>query len=515
MTPSDPKVAKAAGPRQAHLRARMIRWHRAIALVGGLTLILWGGSGLIHVGMSLFGPQPASFFPPQRSLDLAQAMPLEEILAQAQVGKAAAVKVVVSEDETLLQVTETQDAPRRYFSLTDGAERLGHDPRHALFLARHYTGAGTEDVRSLTRVTTFSDAYPAVNRLLPVYRVEFDRADRLTAYVYTETNALAALTNRRQALMLTAFQWIHTWSWMPQVLEPLRVVMMAAGLSGLILMAATGLLMLALIRRNAPAPALRGWHRLAGYALWLPILALAGSGLFHLLSHAGAERERTLTLAEPLDLRGAAYPLQARWAEVADGMSVNSLSLVQRADGGWFYRLSMAPDVTTGPHDHHAMRHARFDGRAKEGDVVYLDASTGAAWAGGDRDYAIELGERFSGLGREAITEVSMVTRFGDGYDFRNKRLPVWKIAYGAPLKASLYVDTATGVLADITPDAARPELASFSLAHKWTFLAPLGRDAQNLILAGVVSLCLILMGALGLQMDMTRRRRARGRTRI
>jgi len=498
----------------ARLRARIIWLHRSIAIIGGLTLVLWGASGLIHVSMSMFGPQPAKFFPPQRAIDLSSSRPLEAILAEAGVARAAAVKVIVGEGETLLQVTETQDAPRRYFRLADGAELANHDARHAVFLARYFTGAETEPVAAMTRITAFSEAYPAVNRLLPVYRVEFDRPDRLTAYVYTETNALASLTNRRQATLLTAFQWIHTWSWMPRPLEGLRVALMAAGLVTLILMAVSGLVMLALIRRSGPAPGVRGWHRIAGYILWLPILALAGSGLFHLIVHSGPDGERTLTLSPPLELAGAAYPIQARWDEATRGLEVNSLSLVQSATGGWFYRLALAGDQSHGPQGHHEMRHARFDGRPRQGEVVYLDAATGAPWAGGDRAYAIELGERFTRVGRAQIEDVGVVTGFGEGYDFRNKRLPVWRLDYGAPVNATVYVDTASGVLADVTPDAARPELVSFAYAHKWGFLAPLGRDVQNITIGAVVSLCLILMGVMGLQMDLKRRGRGRGRPR-
>jgi hypothetical protein len=502
-------IKKAGG--RVSLRLQVIRLHRWVAFVGGITLLIWGASGLMHVAMSAFGPQPVRFFPPERPLQLAEAEPLDAILGQAGVRHAAAVKVIVGENENLLQITETQDTPRRYFRLSDGTELNDHDPHHAVHLARYFMDEAEAPIRSVEWVTAFSDSYPAVNRLLPVYKVVFDRSDKLAVYIYTETNTVAAVTNARKEVLQQAFQWMHTWSWMPHEAGWLRTILMGTMIIGLIAMALSGLAMIALIRRRSRAPGPLGWHRLSGYLLWLPILALSGSGLFHLLQHHGSHvSERILTLSPPLGVAGVSYPINQQWEDMTRGMTVNSLSLVQAADGQWLYRLSMAPDQRNGPRGSEAIRNARFDGKPNSGAVHYVDASTGRIWEEGDRELALQLGERFTGVDRSAVKELTMVTRFGSGYDFRNKRLPVWRLDYGAPVNASVYIDTAAGVLADQTLNSARAELFSFSYFHKWAFLSPLGRSVQNLVIALVVAGSLILMGVIGLQLDLKRRGRKR-----
>ena len=86
-------------------------------------------------------------------------------------------------------------------------------------------------------------------------------------------------------------------------------------------------------------------------------------------------------------------------------------------------------------------------------------------------------------VGRDsAVTGVELVTRFSHEYDFRNKRLPVWRIDYGAPVNATLFVDTATGVLADRTENWQKPERYIFSFIHKWNFLFPIGRVGLNVV---------------------------------
>ena len=488
-------------------RLRAIRWHQLLAMLGGLALLLWGGSGLLHPIMTSFGPQQASFFPPQRAVDMAGTRPIGDTLQAAGIARAAAVKVIVGEQENLLQVTETQDQPRRYFRLADGRELPGHDREHAIWLARHYAGEPTAPVQSVQWVTRFSDAYPAVNRLLPVWRVQFDRPDNLALHIYTETNAVAAVDNDFKSGLQQWFQWVHTWSWLPRQAEWARVVLMAALVGSLLALAVTGTMMLILIRRRVRAPGTRGWHRVAGYALALPLLMFSASGLFHLIQYGWDTPQRTLTLAEPIAVPAGGIALAEQWPEIASGLAVNGVSLVATADGTLLYRLALAPDRTGGPATPHAIRNARFDGITPTGPALYLEAATGRPWAPGDRELALQMGERFTGVGRDAIREARLVTRFGPTYDFRNKRLPVWQLDYGAPVNATIFVDTVTGVLADRTADSAKPERWSFSMLHKWNFLFPLGRPAQNIIVSTIVSLGIVLMAVLGLRMELKRRR--------
>ena len=99
-----------------------LRLHRFLAISGGLALVLWGGSGLLHVVMTNFGPQQARFRPPAQTIDLNSARPIGEMLQRAEIPEAAAIRIVVGDGESLLQVTEEQDRPRRYFDLETGEE---------------------------------------------------------------------------------------------------------------------------------------------------------------------------------------------------------------------------------------------------------------------------------------------------------------------------------------------------------------------------------------------------------
>ncbi len=482
------------------MKISVLKLHRTLALFGFAAMLLWGASGLLHPWLTTFGVQQAVFAPPQRALNLNQALPFQQLLRQTGIEKAQSVRLAVGESANLLQVTESQFAPRRYFDLNTGLELPNHDPVYAAFLARYYLNAPYAEIAKVERIETFSNDYPSVNRLLPVYRVQFDRPDGLNAYVYTETASLAAVSDNTKHRVQTAFQWLHTWSWMPKAAETPRVLLIAMLVGVLFTMACSGLAMLVLIRRKVRAAGAKGWHRIAGYALVVPVLMFSFSGVYHVVQHGWPEGQSKLAMRPAIQLQNLDFAIHSSWAEITRDLQVTGLSLVANQNGELLYRLALPNPKNGLPDNAQAIRTARFDGVQPTGPAVYLNAKTGILWQDGDREMAHQLAQLHTGLPREAVQQVSLVTRFGGDYDFRNKRLPVWKFEYGAPLNASVFVDTATGVLADITLNSAKPEIWSFSMLHKWSFLGGLGRNVQNIVMCVVVVLAMVMMAGFGLR---------------
>ena len=489
-----------------HIRVTGIRVHRFLAWCAGIALVIWGVSGLLHPLMVFTGPEAAKFFPPTAPLDLDGKKPLGSILAQAGVTEAVSVKVVAGPDGHVLQVTENEEAPRRYFDLDTGTEFPGHDREQAVFLARYYSGLQDTPIADVTFQTGFDAQYPWVNRLLPVYRVTFDTPDRLTVYAYTETNALAFLTNDYKRSLATAFQVMHTLSWVPQSLEWPRVGAVAILVGSLVGMSISGLIMLLLIKRRRPALGIRGWHRIPAYVLGVPIMFLAFSGVYHLIFMANHTPQKNLKLSPSIDLREVNFSITEEWRDVTAGLNVTSLAIVESAAGEGLFRLGLArPRSGQGPSSPRERRNARFDGLPRTGPALYLSTMDGQAWPAGDQELALQMAERFTGRPRDEIEDVSLVTRFGAKYDFRNKRLPVWQVRYGPPLNELYFIDTKGGVLADRRTLAGEWEQLSFSILHKWNFLRAFGRDIPNYALTVIVGLSVLLMGILGLWLQAKR----------
>lgn len=527
------------------MKAKTARWsyakHQWLGLVGGISLLLWGLSGLAHIAMVLFGPQQARFMPPPAEVALEGARPIVDTLAEHGLAQAVAVKTVPAPDGGVLwQVTVQPLAERRYFRPADGSEVVGGDRAHAEFLARHYL-ATDRAITSATLQTSFDADYPWVNRLLPVWKLEFAGDDGLIAYVHTETSSLAAVTNVSKNRLQALFRALHTWEWVPDGMDWLRVTVIGLMVGSLLALGCTGIAMLITVRRRQRLPGGRGWHRIAGYVLALPLIMFCASGLYHLFQSALVPPESQLRMGQPVNVASGKWPVEADWALIAKGRDIASVALVEGSEGQPLYRIGLAPKgpMDGGEHDHdpaeaaaddgmaghhHAImaapvktpstdaeiREARFAGIQPDGPAIYVDAATGTPVPSGDRDIALAIARRFTGAPDSAVKGMEMVTRFSHEYDFRNKRLPVWRIDYGAPVNASLFVDTGAGVLVDKVADRDKPERLVFSFIHKWNFLFPLGRLGQNVVV-GLFAIALIgFMAVLGLRMDIIRRLRSR-----
>ncbi len=526
------------------LKNKSARWsnskHRFLALVGGISLLIWGLSGLTHIAMVLFGPQQTQFMPPVAQVALSDARPISETLAANGIAEAVAVKTVpAAGGNSLWQVTDEPFAPRRYFSPADGSEIADGDRAQAEFIARHFLASDREIV-STSLKTEFDADYPWVNRLLPVWKIEFAGDDRLTAYVHTETSSLAAVNNSTKEGLQTAFRVLHTWEWVPEGMDWLRVVVIGLMVGSLFALAATGIVMLVTVRRKKRAPGAKGWHRIASYVLALPLIMLSLSGIYHLVQSALVPTGSQLRMGEPVDVASGAWPVEQDWAALAEGRQIASVALVEGGDGVPLYRIGLAPEPGSmggGGHDHggddmaghdHAsmmapatdtppttdaeIREARFAGINPDGPAIYIDAATGEVAPEGDRDIALAIARRFSGAPDEAVANMERVTRFSHEYDFRNKRLPVWRVDYTDPVNATLFVDTGSGVLVDRVADWEKPERLVFSMIHKWNFLFPIGRLGLNVTVAAFVIALLVFMAVLGLRMDLANRRRGRRR---
>ena len=102
-------------------------------------------------------------------------------------------------------------------------------------------GAGTADGDFFIMIedqTGFDADYPWVNRLLPVWKLHFAGDDGLTAYVHTETSSLAAVNNTTKNRLQTVFRALHTWEWVPQGMDWLRVVVIGLMVGSLLALAA-------------------------------------------------------------------------------------------------------------------------------------------------------------------------------------------------------------------------------------------------------------------------------------
>lgn len=473
-----------------------MRWHRLLSWVGGAILLLFTFSALLHPLMSWTGPKAAKFYAPKMTLSAAQVSNIPEVLKNSGIAKASTVQVVPSEQGAVLQVTPYKESdnraePRRYFDLNTAQPLLNYDAKQAAWLARHYTGLADAEITEQTFQTQFDHAYPWVNRLLPVYKVSFDTPDNKTAYIHTELGALAGLSNDWKTRVQGLFRTLHTFSWIDNsstASETVRLLLMVSALIVLGLMALTGAALVFTLK-SRKMPKKRKVHRLLAYAIWLPLFMFTFSGLYHLIYNAydsvdSPNAQQFLRVSKPLDISVFAddMALNTDWLEEYEGTQFHQVSLVAgNTDNALLYRLSLPKDkVSNQP----VTRKARFQGMTTEKPAIYVAATgkhQGQTSDVTDKDMAVFYAR--SHIPDAQVTGQTLITHFSPDYDFRNKRLPVWRVDFNTPSSDKVFIDPATGMLIDRLDNAGRYEGYSFSFLHKWNFLRPIGRQNRDIVI--------------------------------
>ncbi|UOQ79464.1 PepSY domain-containing protein [Hymenobacter sp. 5414T-23] len=280
------------GPIRRMVQRNMYRWHRIIGILTVIPVIFWTLSGLTHPLMSnWFRPKIArEFLVPVPAPRLT--VPLGQVLRQNHVPSLRNVRLVRWKGQPAYQVlVESPTAVLRYFSAATGlALPTTADRQYAEQLARYFAQDTAAQVASAERLTAFNGEYKFVNRLLPVWKITFDRPDGLTVYVETMPARMATFNNHTRRAFIRVFDLLHNWSFLELVgSNTFRVLIMLGLLTIILASTLSGLVLYGFMWKRFRKPRsaqdnlgwLRKYHRQVGLAVAFVTFTFAGSGAFH------------------------------------------------------------------------------------------------------------------------------------------------------------------------------------------------------------------------------------------
>jgi hypothetical protein len=479
------------------LNGWLFRYHRWIGLVCCFAVMIWGASGVMHPIMSRLNPVAINMLPPPQEITLHTALTPAEVMKKAGISAVNGLRLVSFAEGLYYQLGLPNSPERIYLNVYDGQTLVNGDARYAEYLARHFLGEKSAPVKKVELLTDFDDDYLSVNRLLPVYRISFDREDGMRAYVETSPARLAALVDNRKAILGSVFRFMHNWDFL-QGHETLRLSLITAFLLVTFISSLSGIWMYGFMwKRNTlrqTHTGLRRYHRGIGITVALFSLLFVISAEFHLLK-TELRGKPTLSqinfLANDLD----GLPESLRHSTLG-GLSFAKL------DGAVHYvvlpKMSerMNNSANKGDeHDHHNSTPEKQE-KTKVG-VRYIHSATGVETDNANQKMALSLAAEFSGKPDSQIKQVQLFTKFEGEYGFINKRLPVWKISYDTPQHTAYYVENSSGALAAVVSDADRLEGYSFSYLHKFHWLDFAGKDFRDFVM-GVFGLGNFIVALLG-----------------
>lgn len=202
------------------LKRNLYKLHRSVSVLIGIPICLWAISGLLHPIMTNIRPQVTTQSPPVRAMDPATfGEPLGTALQNRHIDSFYRARKIWMTGKWYEQIRLTPTAIPKYLNVEDSSLIKNGDQQYACFLATHFLSGDDgahPAIRSVRYLTKFSGDYPSVNRILPVYQVEFDRVDDLTIFVSTTQSQFSYARDNNRATFNWFFVFFHTWSWLDQ-----------------------------------------------------------------------------------------------------------------------------------------------------------------------------------------------------------------------------------------------------------------------------------------------------------
>lgn len=458
---------------------QLYRWHRTIGLLIVLPILGWCISGLTHPMMAhFFKIKPAQRKIPPRAIQLdSAARQLPDLLVQYNIKQFTNIAIVNYKNANYYQIHQA-GAPARYIHCQTGLLLNNGDLQYAETLARFYLGDSSSLIKGVERLNHFTGEYKFINRLLPVYKVSFDRADAMDVYVATQSSRLGTLNNNTRKACLSIFSNLHNWSFLdayPLLKRSLLLLFMGLGFW----VALSGLLIYGFlwdkIKASRPKNAARPWHRRLGLAVALSTLGFTFSGGYH--AFVKPIKNKQLPKIMPIFNQSDVTLFANLWDQYGH-LPIHQVSLAD-LDGEVYYRLQLLD---------------------KKQAVLYVHTKRLEVLKEGQKEHAIYLASQYSKLPVTAIQSVESVYKFGGEYGFINKRLPVSKVSYKTAATDHVYVETSSGALAAAINNSKRNEAFSFLMLHKYHFLDPISKLFRDVMLVLII-LCIMLVNLLGVYM--------------
>ncbi|MBN9383953.1 MAG: PepSY domain-containing protein [Chitinophagaceae bacterium] len=505
------------------MRKKIYQLHRRLSIIIAIPVLLWAISGFMHPIMTNIRPAIATQGILSVPVDPTRIhISLADALRKHHIDSCLNFRLVHIDTNWFYQVQlagaggnavpGSAGAPI-YISCTNGNVLTAGDWLYAQYLARQFlegpmegmrakpgevrvipvslAGSGTHDccgaatetvlnpvkgakVTNVSMVHAYDKEYKSINRLLPVYRVSFDRPDGIRVYVETTQDRFSFAMDNRRAVFDEIFRIFHTWGWLDFLGKGRLAVEMLVALTALFT-TVLGIYIFFTTRgprvaRNGMVKARRN-HRYTAIVAALFTLMWTFSGSFHAFSKLRDDARDEYFVAAHFASDVTGFDL-TRLQGVCP-RPVTNISLVGM-DGAAYWRVTMLPEKTATHKD------LMKDRGAVLSPVAYVRTTDYSVIADGDKHYAAWMATQFSRRPAGEIRSVSPVTAFGDEYNFTDKRLPVWKVSYDAGGHERWYVETCSGRLSSKVDDRMVVEGYSFSVFHKHHFMDWGGKTARD-----------------------------------
>jgi hypothetical protein len=508
------------------VRRNMYKWHRILGILTVIPVIFWTCSGLSHPIIAHWFKVPLAheYVKPEAINRSEVKLSMQQVLTKNGINLFTGCRFVQFGGQTYYQIKNSKNE-LSYFSAADGKQLLNGEHLYAAYLGRYFLGDSISKIKSITRISSFNGEYQYVNRLLPVWKLSFDRKDKMDVYVETAQSRLANYNDSNRKTFLWLFSNFHSFAFIAGITNnTFRYIVILVFAAIVIFSTLSGLLVYGFLWNKFKKPVkgqkigfLRRNHRVIGIAVSLVTLSFIGSGAYH-ATRKFTPDDRINYVFEPdinnSQLAFSSSDLPLKWDEVSnisvarfENKTYYQVKHIKKEDDSW-----KKQQVAT------AETFSRKDSKDKP-DMEYYDAANGMLLPDGIMEHSYSLVKHFvaqaaadgeaaccemmanAAADRSAaliISSSDYLTKFDNDYGFINKRLPVVKLALSTPSHLTYYLEPATGRLAARVQDSDRREGLSFAVFHKYLLIDFAGKNFRDFITA-MAAMGVLVVSVLGL----------------
>jgi len=503
-----------------YIRRNIYRWHRISSLIVAVPVLMWSLSGFLHPVMSSFKPDVRNQFLPATSIDTSKIhISLQQALLRNGIKAFHNFRIVNLAKNYFYQVQQLNTDTLTYINCNDGKLLQEGDQLYASHLAQRYLSEPITNekqnswhkmashtspsmmllyepksytktnITKIELIKEFNSEYKSSNVLLPVYRVNFDRSDKIRLYIETSTDRMATAVDAQKAWFINFFAVTHTWSFLNSLGRTKDLLL---GLFSLLCFTTSllGFYVYNLMNSKKSTGRRKTWHRALGNVFVITTALYGISGAWHAF-HKLSEKQGKEIIADRSEF--STKEIRLSLADFTKTLNTNE-------------KLSNVSIVKMNNENYWQL----FISNGKEKQTKYINTKMMQQLPSGDVLYGCYLACLFSNNSNHQITHNKCLNGFTNQYSMMNKRLPVIEVRFDG--KENYYVETATGHLSAVISSYDKAERFSFSnlhMHHYWeNLLGKEGKTVQKTILI-LTTLGLILLALTGCWMYWTKKQKA------
>ena len=495
------------------IRKNIYKWHRTTSMIIAIPVLLWAISGFLHPIMTNIRPKIATQFIKPAVIDSSTIkMPLQEALQKNGIDSFLSVRLIAIDTNWFYQVKLLHSPELEYYSVSNGKKLNKGDWLYAQYLARIFLEGQKKDsippsnrimntnlqsdccdaasncvlkpkkgapVKDISLLTSFDAEYKSINRLLPVYKVSFERPDAIRIYVETGQDRFSVAIDRNRAWFSTFFSLVHTMEWLNMLGKARLLVEMAfAALAfGTAIM---GIYIFLITKSKKPGKnqllRARRNHRYTAIIFSFFTLMFSFSGCFHAFSKLKEDTRDQYFIEHPF----ASASIQQDMVKIRQIVKkqITNISLVY-LDNQSYWQIKVKEGTKTNKKEI-TPKDLMKEMSATAPTVVYINTKDYTMLPEGEKKYAQYLATQFSKQDVSTILSTELITKLEGEYGFANKRLPVWKISYPVNHQERYYVETSSGKLSVRIDNTDLWEANSFNYLHKHHFMDFAGKSWRD-----------------------------------